>query len=239
MSIETNNDSVNEYLSKPPHWLVGNGIALIFMLIVVFSVISMFVEINRSDDLFLSLESEETSLPIHIEDHYFLSQIVAASGDSVTKGTPVLKVVRLPSEKELMAFKSRLASNLSANREEFNELFDKENPVSEKLISAEINGIFIYDEITSRAFVLPHQMVFRASFKIDRQANHSFKDGHNLMLRLTDGESLTARVNSSGESLQIEFIMPRSLTAEEIQSRRLVASLISKQSLWASLIEKL
>lgn len=239
MPQDLSNDNVNAYIEKPPHWLVGNGIALIFILIVVFSVISMFVEIRQSNDLFLSLESEVTSIPIHIEDDFFLSQIVAASGDSVTKGAPVLKVVRLPSEKELKAFKSTLADNLRAGKDAFNKLFEKENPVQEKLISSTLDGIFFYDSITSKAFILPHQMVFSASFEIEGKTDSSLQDGHELMLRLSDGESLTARVNNSGESLQIEFTMPRPLTAEEVQSRRLVASVLSKQSLWASLIEKL
>lgn len=238
MSKETENDNVNQYLRRPPHWLVGNGIALIFGLIVIFSVISMFVEIRKSNDLFLSLESEET-IPIHIEDHFFLSQIVATSGDSVTKGTPVLKVVRLPSEQELTTFRSRLADNLNTSKDEFNELFEKENPVQEKLISSALDGIFFYDSITSKAFILPHQMVFTASFEIVGKTDSSFQDGHKLMLVLSDGASLTARVNSSEENLHIEFTMPRPLTVEEIQSRRLVASVLSKQSLWASLIEKL
>lgn len=239
MSQDPKDDSVSAYLKKPPHWLVGNGIVLIFGLIVTFSVISMFVEVRKSNHLLLSLESEETYVPIRIEDHFFLSQMVAASGDSVTTGLPVFKIVRVPSEKELSIFKNTLSNHLNSSKEKFNKLFDKENPVQEKLISASTDGIFIYDSTSSKAFIIPHQMLLRASFKIDGQSSHSFTNGHKLMLKLSGGESLTARVNSRGERLLIEFTMPRPLTTEEIQSRRLVASLITNQSLWASLIEKL
>ena len=55
------NDTVNEYLDKPPHWLVANGISLIFGFILLFSVVSTFIEISESSPLVIDLDFQDRS----------------------------------------------------------------------------------------------------------------------------------------------------------------------------------
>lgn len=236
MSNQTGNKNVNDYLNKPPHWLVSHGILLILFLIVTFTIASLFIKVSEPEPIMVSLHLEPYQEGLSMKGSYQFVSAIAVSGSPVGKHTPLLDVIALPSAEDFTALRQNAPNHNSQNQS---------IPIPYNTLLSPADGVFYYDSLRSKGFVIPDNTYLTGEVRLDHSIEKLLRDTDQLSLIFTDGYRVSASItqkqaiSESQYLLFLSFVLPKALTQDEVIQSKLRLSLDIKKSLFTSIIEKL
>lgn len=237
MSNQTNNQNVNEYLNKPPHWLVSHGILLILLLIITFTISSLFIKVSEPEQVILSMDLAPYEKGLRVQGSDKFVSLIAESGELVNKNSPLMDVIQVPSNKDLATSGKNPPSHQSESRT--NVL------VRYNTLLSSVEGVFYYDSIRSTGIVIPEGTQISGKIRIDSsiekrikhtdQLSFTFDNGHKLSINTFERE----KVSEEHSLLFISFLLPYTLTENEVINNSLSLHLDIEKNLFASIMEKL
>lgn len=237
MSKETTNQDVNEYLARPPHWLVSHGILLIMLLIVAFTAASFFIKIPELQPVRVVLDLSAYEQGIGLKPPLKTVSLIATQEQAVKKGTPIINLFDFPPGGEMPAFPT--ADSL------FTSAPGGSIKIQYSTLLSQAQGIFYYDSLRCAALVIPPNAQLTAKLRSDDAIKFLHQGSDDLVLIFENGVEVRARIANkqplSGERThwKFSFTTPRCLTQTEVMSRSLALRLQIEKRLFDSIIEKL
>lgn len=114
------NKTVEEFLGKPPKWIIRWGITVLFIILSMLFGASYFIPI--SDEILLPLQSvDNQDSEIIASSEWFVHEFLIASGTNVKKNTPILRISKGFSFQEINRLQQTLEAN-NSNRNILNKL---------------------------------------------------------------------------------------------------------------------
>lgn len=221
------NKTVEEFLGKPPKWIIRWGITVLFVIISILFGASYFVHI--SDDIQLPLRPIGTEVIADSEWH--IQEVLVESGTAVKKGTPLMRVSKGFSYQELAQLKEGFKNDRSDknNFREFDKLL-----VRDSLILSPINGRLILEQPIQSGQTIPGgtllaKITSSESQLVQASASSQYYDEIKhfkfLPITTTDGSIIQATVRNilvedNLLKIDIEFDSPLEVSTAQIKVNR-------------------